>query len=54
MVLGGTKDHTKDYKIKPSSCGAHLEIFPKTIFCIIAGSTGSGKTNLMVDLLKKR
>src|SRR5271163_3493394 len=29
-----------------------LDIFPKTIFCVIAGSTGCGKTNLIVDLLK--
>jgi len=45
------KDRTKKYKIKPISC-KHSEIFPTNIFCIIAGSTGSGKTNLLVDLLK--
>ena len=32
-------------------CGNHAEIFHKNIFCVIAGSTGSGKTNLMVSLL---
>jgi len=48
----GIKDHSKDYKIEPSSCGKHCELFPKNIFCIIAGSTGCGKTNLLIDLLK--
>ena len=33
--------------------GTHAAFFPKKIFCAIAGSTGSGKTNLMVNLLKK-
>ena len=32
-------------------CGKHSDIFPKNIFCVMAGSTGSGKTNLMVNLL---
>jgi len=46
------KDHTKDYKIKPNNCGKHCDIFSPTIRCVIAGSSGSGKTNLIVDLLK--
>ena len=29
----------------------HAPMFPRTIFCVIAGPTGSGKTNLMVHLL---
>ena len=29
----------------------HAPFFPRTIFCVIAGSTGSGKTNLMLNLL---
>ena len=29
----------------------HAPLFPRTIFCVIAGPTGSGKTNLMVHLL---
>lgn len=29
----------------------HGPMFPKTIFCVIAGATGSGKTNLLVHLL---
>ena len=35
----------------PKGCGNHAKIFPRNIFCVIAGSTGSGKTNLMVNLL---
>lgn len=30
----------------------HAPLFPKNIFCIIAGSTGCGKTNLMLNLLR--
>ena len=29
----------------------HADIFPKNVFAIIAGSTGCGKTNLMLNLL---
>lgn len=29
----------------------HAPMFPRSIFCVIAGPTGSGKTNLMVHLL---
>ena len=43
-------DFSKKYEV-PKGCGNHAEIFPKNIFCVIAGSTGSGKTNLMVNLL---
>ena len=43
-------DFSKKYEI-PKGCGSHAEIFPKNIFCVIAGSTGCGKTNLMVNLL---
>ncbi|HLX54534.1 MAG TPA: ATPase/DNA packaging protein [Aquella sp.] len=46
-------DYTKDFNTPQSKCGRHTAIFPKNIFCVIAGSTGSGKTNLMVNLLKK-
>ena len=44
-------DYTKEFDIP--SCGLHSILFPKNIFCVIAGSTGSGKTNLMLNLLKK-
>jgi len=46
-------DYTKEFKVPQSKCGTHSAIFPKNIFCVIAGSTGSGKTNLMVNLLKQ-
>jgi len=44
-------NRTKNYKIKTINC-KHSKIFPRSILCVIAGSTGSGKTNLLVDLLK--
>ena len=43
-------DFSKKYEI-PKGCGTHAEIFPKNMFCVIAGSTGCGKTNLTVNLL---
>ena len=44
-------DYTKEFNIP--SCGSHLILFPKNIFFVIAGSTGSGKTNWMLNLLEK-
>ena len=41
-------DFSKKYEI-PKGCGNHAEIFPRNIFCLIAGSTCCGKTNLMVN-----
>ena len=43
-------DYSKKYEL-PKQYGNHAEIFPKNIFCVIAGATGCGKTNLMVNLL---
>ena len=47
-------DYSKRILIYPKiNVEQHAAIFPKNIFCVIAGSTGSGKTNLMLNLLKK-
>jgi len=46
-------DFTKKFNTPQNTSGKHAVIFPKNIFCIIAGSTGCGKTNLMLNLLKK-
>jgi ABC-type lipoprotein export system ATPase subunit len=46
-------DYSKEYNTPPGVCGKHSIIFPKNIFYVVAGATGSGKTNLMVNLLKK-
>src|SRR5271157_4202186 len=45
-------DYSKQFKKSNNICGNHSPIFPKNIFCVMAGSTGSGKTNLMIHLLK--
>jgi len=44
-------DYTEQFNI--SSCRSYSILFPEHILCVIAGSTGSGKTNLMLNLLKK-
>jgi hypothetical protein len=44
------KDYSKKYKKSPHTAN-HAPFFPKNIFCIIAGSTGCGKTNLIVNFL---
>ena len=46
-------DYSKHFNIADNACRPHAVIFPKNIFCVIAGSTGCGKTNLMVNLLRK-
>jgi Poxvirus A32 protein len=42
---------SKEYQI--CSGRPHSSIFPKNIFAVIAGSTGSGKTNLIINLLRQ-
>jgi general stress protein 26 len=44
------RDYTKRNE-KSLSDANHSPFFPKDIFCIVAGSTGCGKTNLMLNLL---
>jgi len=43
-------DYSKFHE-KSKSNAQHAPFFPKNIFCIIAGSTGSGKTNLIENFL---
>src|SRR5271169_611967 len=47
-------DYSKQFKKSNNNCGNHSPIFPKNIFCVMAGSTGSGKTNLMIHFLKQK
>jgi hypothetical protein len=44
-------DYTKQYNI--CSLRLHSAIFPKNIFAVLAGSTGSGKTNLILNFLRQ-
>jgi len=44
------KDYSKHFA-KSESKGNHATFFPKNIFDIIAGSTGCGKTNLLLNFL---
>src|SRR5208282_1251215 len=46
-------DYSKQFKKSTNNCKNHSPIFPKNVFCVMAGSTGSGKTNLMIHFLKK-
>ena len=46
-------DYSKIYEQKygKQRCNKHASIFPNNIFMIIAGSTGCGKTNLIMNFL---
>jgi KaiC/GvpD/RAD55 family RecA-like ATPase len=39
---------TKNHKVN------HAPFFPKNIFCVIAGATGCGKTNLLLNFLLQK
>ena len=43
-------DYSKYFET-PMNCAKHAAFFPKNIFCITAGATGCGKTNLVLNLL---
>jgi len=43
-------DYSKQYTIQNHSA-KHAPFLPKNIFCVIAGATGCGKTNLMLNFL---
>ena len=45
-------DYSTEYKEKPS-VGKHLAMFPKNIFCVIAGATGCEKIMLLTNLLRR-
>lgn len=44
-------DYSKKIQNISNYKSKHAPFFPKNIFCIIAGATGSGKTNLMLHFL---
>ena len=44
-------DYSK-YCNEPVNYSKHAPFLPRNIFCVIAGSTGSGKTNLIVNFLR--
>ena len=46
-------DKTAKYEKQNSICN-HATFFPKSIRCIIAGASGCGKTNLLVNLLEDK
>src|SRR5712675_190161 len=43
-------DFSKQFN-RPACTANHAPFFPANIFAVIAGSTGSGKTNLMLNFL---
>src|SRR6476619_8521415 len=43
-------DYSKQYTIQNHGAN-HAPFLPKNIFCVIAGATGCGKTNLMLNFL---
>src|SRR6266496_769557 len=46
------KDYSHEFETKPS-VGHHSAIFPETIRCVIAGTSGCGKTMLLTNFLRE-
>jgi len=45
-------DYSKEYG-KTKKTAKHAPFFPRNIFAVIGGSTGSGKTNLIINFLRQ-
>ncbi len=45
------KDYSKEFHINNNKTNSHAIYLPKNIFCVVAGATGSGKTNLILNFL---
>ena len=45
------KDYSKRFDNQRAGTANHAPFFPKNIFCVIAGATGCGKTNLLLNFL---
>lgn len=44
-------DYSKHFRADGDDTARHASFLPKNVFCVIAGATGCGKTNLMLNFL---